>query len=362
MVEIRVAVDGMGGDRAPEQPVRGSVRAVREHRIQVILSGDEQRLRAELEQQGALELLGHGLEIRHAAEIVEMDEKPAQAARKKKQSSIRVALDLVKSGEAQAMVSAGNSGAVMATALVALGRIRGVLRPAIAMSVPNINGKTVVLDLGANTEAAPEHLAQWGFMGEAYARLVDGVDRPKVGVLSNGEEDSKGSDQTRGANAILKRAPGINYGGYAEGSDVLVSDFRVIVTDGFTGNVVLKLLEGAGRFVSRFFRAEFEQSLPRKLAYLLSRAVFAKLRLMADYREYGGAPLLGIAGVVIISHGRSDDMAIMRAIMQGKRHVEVDLNGAIERIVKEHAELFKSAAQAAAPAPGSEPAESTATN
>jgi phosphate acyltransferase len=359
MADIKVAVDAMGGDCAPEQPVKGSVRAVREHQIPVIMTGDEQKLRAELEKLGALDLLGHGLEIRHAAEIVEMDEKPAQAARKKKQSSIRIALDLVKNGEAQAMVSAGNSGAVMATALLALGRIRGVLRPAITMSVPNINGRTVLLDLGANTEAAPEHLAQWGFMGEAYARLVDGVDKPKVGVLSNGEEDSKGSDQTRGANAILKQAPGINYGGYAEGSDVIVSDFRVIVTDGFTGNVVLKLLEGTGRFVSRFFREEFEKTLPRKLGYLLSRSVFTKLRGMADYREYGGAPLLGIAGVVIISHGRSDDMAIMRAIMQGKRHVEVDLNGAIERLVKEHADLFKSASPASA---NPENVESAATN
>jgi len=362
MADIKVAVDAMGGDCAPEQPVKGSVRAVREHQIPVIMTGDEQRLRAELEKLGALDLLGHGLEIRHAAETVEMDEKPAQAARKKKQSSIRIALDLVKNGEAQAMVSAGNSGAVMATALVALGRIRGVLRPAIAMSIPNINGKTVLLDLGANTVAAPEHLAQWGLLGDAYARLVDSVDKPKIGVLSNGEEDAKGSDQTRGANAILKQAPGINYGGYAEGSDIIAGDFHVIVTDGFTGNVVLKLLEGTGRFVSRFFRTEFEQSLPRKLGYLLSRSVFAKLRGMADYREYGGAPLLGIAGVVIISHGRSDDKAIMRAIMQGKRHVEVDLNGAIEQLVKQHAELFKSASPATATATSGDATENAATN
>ena len=341
MTEIKVAVDGMGGDRAPEATVAGAVRAWREDHNPVILTGDEARLRAELERQGALDLIDNGIELRHAPEVVKMDEKPAQAARKKKQSSIRVALDLVKSGEAQAMVSAGNSGAVMATALLALKRIRGVLRPAIANSSPNIKRRTVMLDLGANTEATPEFLAQWAYMGDAYARLVEGCERPKVGVLSNGEEDAKGNELTRGANAILKVAPGINYAGYAEGRDASGGDFDVIVTDGFTGTVVLKTLEGAGKFVSHFFRTEFEQSLGRKIGYFFSREVFAKLRIIADPREYGGAPLLGINGVVIISHGGSDAFAIRRAVAQAKHHVEVGLNEAIASVVTEHAELFK---------------------
>ncbi len=341
MSETAVAVDAMGGDLAPEAPVAGAVRAVRESGIPVLLAGDETRLRAELDKIAAADLLGHGIEIRHAPEVVAMDEKPAQAARKKKQSSIRIALDLVKNGEAGAMVSAGNSGAVMATSLVSLGRIKGVLRPAIVSSSPNLTRRTVLLDVGANTEVTPEILVQWAYMGDAYARLVEGCERPKVGVLSNGEEDAKGTDLTRSANATLKDAKGLHYAGYAEGRDAAGGDFDVIVTDGFTGNVVLKTLEGSGKFISQFLRREFDKNPLRKLGYLFSKNVFAELRKIADYREYGGAPLLGIDGVVIISHGGSDALAIAKAVAQGKRHVDVGLNAAIAELVLQHTELFK---------------------
>lgn len=322
-------------------PVAGAVVAARQHQTAVILTGDEEKLRVELERQNATDLLDNLLEIRHAPEVVEMDEKPAQAARRKKQSSIRIALDLVKNGEAQAMVSAGNSGAVVATALLSLGRIKGVLRPAIASSIPGVNGRTVVLDLGAITEVEPEHLVQWALVGGVYAAQVEERKNPKLGVLSNGEEDAKGTDLTRGANALLKTVEGINYSGYAEGRDVLIGDFDVIVTDGFTGNVLLKALEGSGKYVSQFFRKAYATGFWRKLGYLFSKSVFEELRYIADYRNYGGAPLLGVNGAVIIAHGGSDHKAMANAIRQAKHHVDVGLNQAIAQTVTDHADLFK---------------------
>lgn len=339
--QICVAVDAMGGDLAPDAQLRGAVAAVRKSFASVILCGDHDILEAELQKLGATDLLGQGLRIQHASETVAMDEKPALAARKKKDSSIRVALDLVKKGEAQAMVSAGNSGAVMATSLVALGRVKGIQRPAILSSTPNPKRRTSLLDVGANIDVSADVLAQWAYMGEAYARLVEGCAEPRVGVLSNGEEDAKGTDLTRGANAILKQAQGIHYAGYAEGRDVAGSgDFDVIVTDGFTGNVVLKTMEGTGKYVSQFLRSEFEKSPLRKLGYLLSKAVFAKLRGQSDYRHYGGAPLLGVKGVVIIAHGGSDELAMATAIKQARHQVEVGLLDAIMSSVSEHPDIF----------------------
>lgn len=339
--QICVAVDAMGGDLAPDAQVRGAIDAVRQSFASVILCGDENTLESKLQELGAADLLGQGLRIQHASETVAMDEKPALAARKKKDSSIRVALNLVKNGEAQAMVSAGNSGAVMATALVALGRIKGIQRPAILSSTPNPRRRTALLDVGANIDVSAEILAQWAYMGEAYARLVEGCSEPRVGVLSNGEEDAKGTDLTRGANAILKQAQDIHYAGYAEGRDVSGSgDFDVIVTDGFTGNVVLKTMEGTGKYVSQFLRREFEKSLLRKLGYLFSKSVFAKLRAQSDYRHYGGAPLLGVKGVVIIAHGGSDQLAMATAVKQARHQVDVALLDAITSSVAAHPDIF----------------------
>lgn len=352
--KICVAVDAMGGDLAPEAQVRGAVQAVRQGHASVVLCGDLQILTAAVEAAGGQDLLEQGLRIVHASETVAMDEKAALAARKKKDSSIRVALDLVKKGEAQAMVSAGNSGAVMATALVALGRIKGVQRPAILSSTPNLKRRTALLDVGANIDVTPEILAQWAYIGEAYARLVEGCERPKVGVLSNGEEDAKGTVLTRGANAILKQSKGLNYAGYAEGRDVAGGDFDVIVTDGFTGNVVLKTLEGTGKFVSHFFRSEFEKGWLRKLGYALSKGVFDTMRQQSDYRHYGGAPLLGIQGVVIISHGGSDELAMLAAVKQARHQVQVGLIAAIASAVTNNQELFGSHRSSSEAAPATQ--------
>jgi phosphate acyltransferase len=318
-----IAVDAMGGDHAPGAVVEGALQAAEEYQISVLLVGDEESIRLELERLGKQE--SASITIRHATESIEMGESPIAAIRGKPDSSMRVALQLVKSGEASAVVSAGNSGAMLALAVTILGTLKGVDRPAIVTAIPAVGGYTCLLDAGANTECRPLHFVQFAIMGEVYARLVRGIVSPRVGVLSNGEEDSKGTDLTRLAHAMLDKAH-LNYIGYVEGRDLNNGKVDVIVTDGFTGNVALKSLEGFAHFLQGQFRTLFTSSWKSKLAYMLIRDAFTDLRASLDPSEVGGAPLLGTDGLAIIAHGASSPKAIKNAIRVAEEASRQDIN------------------------------------
>jgi glycerol-3-phosphate acyltransferase PlsX len=307
---MRVAVDAMGGDNAPAIEVEGVVAAAREFGISVILVGDSGRLHQELAKH---DCKGLNISVKHAGEVIGMHDSASDAVRKKKDSSIRVSFDLVKNGEADAVVSAGNSGATMAVGMFVLKRLSGIERPAIATIFPTLRGKTLVLDVGGNVDCKPVHLVQFAIMGEVYARYVMDVDNPKVGLLSNGEEASKGNELTRETNSILKNAS-FNYAGYVEGRDIFNGLVDVVACDGFVGNVVLKLSEGLVEAAVTMLKEEIQQSLLSKIGYLLARRAFKNFKKKVDYSEYGGAPLLGIDGVAMICHGGSNSKAIKNAI------------------------------------------------
>jgi glycerol-3-phosphate acyltransferase PlsX len=305
-----VAVDAMGGDHAPAAIVQGAINAARKGRA-VVLVGPEARVRDELRRLGASSDLP--IEIRNATEVVEMHDHPGQAMRRKKDNSIRVCFELVESGQACAMVSAGNSGAVMAGAIFVLGRPAGVERPAIITPLPALKGSPIMLDMGAVVDAKAIHVVQFALMGETYARRVYGIARPRVAILSNGEEDSKGTELTRTAAAALRRSS-IEFVGYCEGRDLLTGDFDVIATDGFTGNVALKTMEGTAKVMGEYLKRALHSSLRAKLGGLLSRPALETMKQRMDWREVGGAPLVGVNGVGVISHGRSDALAIENAV------------------------------------------------
>ena len=307
---MRVAVDAMGGDNAPMVEVEGAVAAAREFGISVTLVGDTGRIREELAKH---DCKGLDLLIQHAAEVVGMHDSASDAVRKKKDSSIRVAFELVKQGSADAVVSAGNSGATMAAGMFVLKRLKGIERPAIAQIFPTLHGRTLVLDIGGNVDCKAIHLVQFAIMGEVYARHVMGVEKPRIGLLSNGEEENKGNELTRETHADLKKNP-LLYAGYVEGRDIFNGTVDVVVCDGFVGNVVLKLSEGLADAIGRMLKDEIQKSLLSKIGYLLSRKAFNNFKKKVDYAEYGGAPLLGIDGVGMICHGGSNAKAIKNAV------------------------------------------------
>src|SRR5258708_39277603 len=322
-----IALDAMGGDLAPAATVEGALRAHRERGLEVLLVGDEPRLKAELRRLGAG---GPELRIRHASETVEMDESPGQALRKKKDSSIRVCFDLVARGECAGMVSAGHSGAVLAGAVFVLGRIDHVDRPCICGGVPTLHGRAVLVDMGATVECTPLQIVQFALMGEVYAREVLGVAHPRIGVVANGEEEGKGTDLTRAAAAALRRPEsGVNFRGYVEGKDIFSGDFDVIVTDGFTGNVLLKTAEGAVWAFGQLLKRQVQASPFATAGALLMKSSLEQVRKRVDYEEVGGAPLLGVHGVAMIAHGRSTDRAILNALSGAEpfaqQHLEQDL-------------------------------------
>ena len=303
-----VAVDAMGADLGAGVVVSGAVEAARELGTAVILVGPEAEVRRHLP-------AGEG-EVRlvHAPEVVGMDESPAAALRRKKQSSIRVGLDLVKRGEADAFVSAGNTGAVMATALVVLGPLPGVERPAIAVVIPTKTGRAVLLDVGANVDSKPRHLHQFAIIGSVYAEAVLGVVSPRVGLLSIGEEESKGNELTRETFKALEEDPGLRFIGNVEGQHLFAGDVDVVVCDGFTGNVALKISEGVADVVVSLLREELTADFWGRAGALLMRRSFRRLKRRLDYSEYGGAPLFGVDGVCIVGHGRSTPKAIQNAV------------------------------------------------
>ncbi|MCP3177833.1 MAG: phosphate acyltransferase PlsX [Desulfuromonadales bacterium] len=305
-----VAVDAMGGDNAPRVEVEGAVAAARKFGISIILVGESNSLQSEL---GKHSVEGLDIRIQHASEVVGMSDSASDAVRKKKDSSIRVAFNLIKNGEASAVVSAGNSGATMAAGMFVLKRIGGIDRPAIATIVPNLNDQTLVLDVGGNVDCKPQHLAQFALMGEVYCRSVLGKERPRVGLLSNGEEEKKGNELSREAHKLLRTAP-FNYVGYVEGRDIYNGKADVVVCDGFVGNVVLKVSEGLVEAVGTMLKKEMTSRFLAKIGFLLARPAFKAFKKKVDYAEYGGAPLLGIDGVGMICHGGSNPKAIMNAI------------------------------------------------
>jgi glycerol-3-phosphate acyltransferase PlsX len=341
-----VAVDAMGGDNAPGAIVQGAVDAARKG-IHVVLVGPQARVREELARHGAEPSLP--IDVKHASEVVEMHDHPGQAMRRKKDNSIRVCFELVESKAACAMVSAGNSGAVMAGAIFVLGRPDGVERPAIVSVLPALKGHPLLLDMGAVVDCKPSHLVQFALMGEVYARRVHGVARPRVAVLSNGEEDSKGTDLTRAAAAALRHAP-LQFVGYCEGRDLLTGEFDVIVTDGFTGNVALKTMEGTAKVVGEYLKRALRSTTVSKIGGLLSKAALEKMKKRIDWREVGGAPLLGVNGVGFISHGRSDRLAIENAIRRSRDAARAHFTDELASAVAPTEKLLARAAEAEAEA------------
>lgn len=333
---MRVAVDAMGGDNAPAVEVEGAVAAAREFGIPVTLVGDTARLRLELEK---FDCNGLDIVLHHASEVVGMHDSASDAVRKKKDSSIRVAFDLVKAGEADAVVSAGNSGATMAAGMFVLKRLKGIDRPAIAQIFPTLRGTTLVLDVGGNVDCKPVHLVQFAIMGDVYARYVMGCDQPRIGLLSNGEEDGKGNDLTRETSAILKNTS-LKYAGYVEGRDIFSGVVDVVVCDGFVGNVVLKLSEGLAEAVGKMLKEEIQRSLISKLGYLLARKAFMNFKKKVDYAEYGGAPLLGIDGVGMICHGGSNAKAIKNAIRFAHEYAEKKVNNRVAEKLQENFSVY----------------------
>src|SRR5271166_743001 len=302
----------MGGDLAPKATVEGAVLAARDFGIEVVMVGDGEILAHELADHDAANL---PIRIEHAPEVVLMDDSPLESVLSKPRSSIHVGLDLVKRGEAEAFVSAGNSGAVMTASMMILGNIANVDRPAIASLVPTSEGFGLLIDAGANTEVKPVNLVQFAVMGSVYWRHVRNVSRPRVGILSNGEESSKGNDITRAAAAMLEQMPTyVHYIGYVEGRDINRGKADIVVTDGFTGNVALKTMEGFAAFLLGHLREMFTSSWRGKMAYLMIRKALSAMREGLDPHEYGGAPLLGVNGVAIIAHGSSNARAIRNAI------------------------------------------------
>jgi glycerol-3-phosphate acyltransferase PlsX len=326
---ITIAVDAMGGDHAPKAEVEGAVQAARSLGIRVILVGRSQDLRRELEQYDDHRALP--IEVVHADERVTMEDSAARAVRAKHDSSMRVASRLVRDGSAQGFVSAGNTGAVMVTAKIVQGVIRGVERPGLAGVFPTLAGNpVVVIDVGANVDCSPRMLAQFAVMGEIYSRIVLHRPRPRVGLLSIGEEEHKGNEITRGAMPLLKSLP-LDFVGNVEGSDIYSGRSDVIVCDGFIGNVALKISEGLVEHVQGMLKKAIKSSLKSQIGYALSKEAFDDFRKRTDSSETGGAPLLGVRGITIIAHGRSNPNAIKNAIRVASELCRARVNQKIDQ-------------------------------
>lgn len=322
---MRVAIDAMGGDNAPEATVAGAVLAARELGARVWLVGHQDVLRARLERHAAEHL---PIVLHHAPDVIGMDEPPVAAVRRKPRCSLRATLDLLRDGTVDAVVSAGNSGAVLAGALFTVGPLPGVDRPAIAVPVPAVHGHVILVDAGASVEADTVHLVQFAVMGETYARALGGSARPRVALLSNGQEPGKGTETTRAASRVL-RTLSMNFIGYIEGRDLSQDVADVVVCDGFVGNAVLKAVEGFGMTASRLLRDAFGSTWRGRLGYVLARGALTQFRQRLDYAEYGGAPLLGVDGVAIIAHGSSGPVAIRNAIRVAHDSARLGVNGKI---------------------------------
>ncbi len=323
---IRIAIDAMGGDFGPEPIIEGVVDALDEKRFFPILVGDQEQISSFLP-----EFYLDKVEIVNSSDVIAMSDQATHAL-KRKESSIYKAVELVRNGKADAVVSAGHSGATMTLATLRIGRLPGISKPALATIMPTIASKTLLLDVGAVTDCTPQNLYEFAIMGEVYAQKVLGLSRPRVGLLSNGEEDSKGNALTKEAFKLMKDVPGFQ--GNVEGSDIFNASVDVVVCDGYTGNIVLKASEGVVSTVFTLMKTHIKRSIPAKIgAFLMKKKVFRKLKEKVDYAEYGGAPLLGVKGCAIISHGKSNAKAIKNAIFQAIAYSDSGVNNAIEELL-----------------------------
>ncbi len=313
---MNVAVDAMGGDYSPQVAVQGAVQAALELDIDITLVGDRDAIEKEL----ALHSATDRVSIHHCSELVYMDESPLRAIRHKKDSSIRIAFDLVKKGEADAVVSAGNSGATLASGVLALGRLEGVERPAIASVFPGERGYVTLIDVGANVDCRPAQLFQFGVMAHAFTCSCLGMKNPAIGLLSIGEEGSKGNELVRLTHGLFEQSP-LNFIGNVEGRDIFSGDVEIIVCDGFVGNVALKLSEGFAEAIINLLTSELKSSFSGRTALFFGRRAFKNLKKRLNYEEYGGAPLLGINGIGIVCHGESSSNAIKNAIKLARQYV-----------------------------------------
>jgi glycerol-3-phosphate acyltransferase PlsX len=324
----------MGGDFAPGVVVDGAVQAARDLGLEIVLVGRQEAVQAELSN---YDTSGLAVQVHHASEVIEMDEHPAAAVKAKKDASMVVGMDLVRQHDVDAFFTAGNSGGALAAALFRLGRIRGIQRPALSTIFPSQTpqGYCFLLDIGANADCKPEYLLQFAIMGSAYSERVLGVPNPRVAIVSNGEEEGKGNQLVQETVPLLK-ASGLNFVGNAEGKDIPWGHADVVVTDGFTGNVIIKLAEGVSSLLLDLIKDEIMQRKVSKVGALLAKPAFGAVRRRLDYREYGGAPLLGVDGVVFVGHGRSDALAVRNGIRMTAQAVENGILDAIKQGIGRH--------------------------
>ncbi|EEC4842531.1 phosphate acyltransferase PlsX [Campylobacter lari] len=318
-----IAIDAMGGDFGEKPIIEGVIQALKEREFKAILVGDPQKLKTLIPQE-----LNSYIEYEETFDVFAMEENSTDAL-KRKDSTIYKAIELVRNQKAKAVVSAGHSGATMSLATLRLGRLANIARPAIATLMPNIHSRTLVLDVGANVDCKSEHLFQFAIMGEAYAKEILKIAKPRVALLSNGEEECKGNELTKETHQLLKQLP--NFVGNAEGRDIFNGTIDVLVCDGFNGNILLKTGEGVASVITKLLKQEIQKSFLAKLGYLLAKPAFNELKTHIDYEEYGGAPLLGVKECVIISHGKSGPKAIKNAIFQALNFAQSNINQIIEK-------------------------------
>lgn len=327
---MTVIVDAMGSDNYPDPEIQAAIRFAHEYHEEIILVGNEELLRKKIVELNAISL---PIRMVHAAEVIEMEDKPVENARKKSQNSMAVGMDLLKNGEGGAFLSAGNSGGMMVNALLKLGRIKGVLRPALCALFPTSTGKCVVLDIGANSECKPEFFREFAIMGSVYAQKVLGLEKPRVGLLSNGEEAGKGNQLVKDSYPLLEQT-NLNFIGNVEGKELFGGQVDVVVTDGFTGNILLKGSEAVGKLMLTRMKSSLQSSLRTKIGAALAKPAFTEVKKMLDPSETGAIILLGVDGLVFVGHGRSDDRAIYSGILSAREainnHLIDDLRQAIQ--------------------------------
>lgn len=337
---IKIALDAFGSDNAPNPEILGALEALKfDNNIEIVLVGDEKRLSEKIIKLNCSSAILNRLKIKHASEQITMKDSPSSIVRNKRDSSLRVAYELVHNKEADAVISAGNTGASLAIAMFVLKRLKGIDRPAIATVMPSVGGHTVLLDAGANVDVKPYHLAQFAIMGSEYASFIKHIDNPIIGLLSNGEEESKGNELTREAFKIIKNID-INFLGYVEGREIFNGKVDVVVCDGFTGNVILKSSETLAETIFKLLKEEVNKSLMAKLGVLFASRALKKFKKLVDHNEYGGAPLLGINGVGFIAHGGASPKAIASGIRMAKNFAEQEINLKISQKIESNVETI----------------------
>ncbi len=325
---MKILVDVMGGDNAPSAHIEASVKAVSELDVDIVLIGDENVIKSELSKYG--DYRADRISIVHAPEVISNHEEPVKAVKRKKDASVVVAAHMLKNGEGDAMLSMGNTGALLTAALLIVGRIKGIQRPALGAILPTAKGPKLLIDAGANTNCKPENLVQFAMMGDVYMRNIYNIDSPAVGLVSNGEEEGKGDDLTKKTHTRMKDMP-FNFIGNIEGRDIMEGNSDVMVCDGFVGNVILKTIEGMGHMIGDMIKDMFSQTIRTKLGALFVMNSIKDFKKKMDYREYGGAPLLGCRRPVIKGHGSSDALAVYCAIKQAKMFVATDVIDGISK-------------------------------